>query len=52
MTKNKTAYTISLETLTPKLFESLYRSVGWELPCIEQAMRLGGSGNVQNVKIN
>ena len=36
MTKNKAAYTISFETLTPKLFESLYRSVGWESPCIEQ----------------
>lgn len=36
MVKNKAAYTISFETLTPKLFESLYRSVGWESPCIEQ----------------
>ena len=36
MTKNKVAYTISFETLTPKLFESLYSSVGWESPCIEQ----------------
>lgn len=36
MTKNKAAYTISFETLTPKFFESLYRSVGWESPCIEQ----------------
>ena len=36
MVKNKAAYTISFETLTPKLFESLYRSAGWESPCIEQ----------------
>ena len=36
MTKKKAAYTISFETLTPKLFESLFRSVGWESPCIEQ----------------
>lgn len=36
MVKNNAAYTISFETLTPKLFESLYRSVGWESPCIEQ----------------
>ena len=36
MTENKAAYTISFETLTPKLFESLYRSVGWESPCIDQ----------------
>lgn len=36
MTENKLTYTISSETLTPKLFESLYRSVGWESPCIEQ----------------
>ena len=36
MTKSKATYTISFETLTPKLFESLYRSVGWESPCIEQ----------------
>lgn len=36
MVKNKAAYTISFETLTPKFFESLYRSVGWESPCIEQ----------------
>lgn len=36
MTKNKAAYTISFETLTPKLFESLYRLVGWESPCIDQ----------------
>ena len=36
MTKNKVAYTISFETLTPNLFESLYSSVGWESPCIEQ----------------
>lgn len=36
MIKNKAAYTISFETLTPKFFESLYRSVGWESPCIEQ----------------
>lgn len=44
MTKNKAAYTISFETLTPKLFESLYRSVGWELPCIEQTVRPGRDG--------
>lgn len=36
MTKSKATYTISFETLTPKSFESLYRSVGWESPCIEQ----------------
>ena len=36
MIKNKAAYTISFETLTPKLFESLYRTVGWESPCIDQ----------------
>lgn len=36
MTKSKATYTISFETLTPKFFESLYRSVGWESPCIEQ----------------
>lgn len=36
MVKNNAAYTISFETLTPKLFESLYRLVGWESPCIEQ----------------
>lgn len=52
MTKNKAAYTISFETLTPKLFESLYRSVGWELPCIEQTVRPEWFANVQNVKIN
>ena len=36
MTKSKATYTISFETLTPKFFESLYRSVSWESPCIEQ----------------
>ncbi len=33
---NMINYTISSESLTPELFESLYRSVGWKSPCIEQ----------------
>ena len=28
---------IRVNTLTPELFLALYRSVGWEPPCIEQA---------------
>lgn len=34
--KQKYNYTVSADTMTPELFKSLYTSVGWEAPSIEQ----------------